>query len=141
MSSIKKLVAPVVGLIPAGSWSAAKIQAMLLALILGVFALLMGLAAVTYAAKEMVMDPTTGKIVTAPEYGGTFTFASQLVGVESSTADAYHTWSPQAFTSGIVERVAIANWGIDRSEVSFTSCAVLPHSCFYRATGGKLGNP
>ena len=38
MSSIKKLVAPVVGLIPAGSWSAAKIQAMLLALILGVFA-------------------------------------------------------------------------------------------------------
>ena len=28
--------------------------------------------------KEMVLDPTTGKMVTAPEYGGTLTFAVKL---------------------------------------------------------------
>jgi len=27
------------------------------------------------AEKEMVLDPTTGQMVTAPEYGGTLTFA------------------------------------------------------------------
>ena len=28
--------------------------------------------------KEMLLDPTTGKMVTAPEYGGTLTFAVKL---------------------------------------------------------------
>ena len=28
--------------------------------------------------KEMVMDPATGEMVTAPEYGGTFTYATIL---------------------------------------------------------------
>ena len=130
MSSIKKLVAPVVGLIPAGSWSAAKIQAMLLALILGVFALLMGPAAVTYAAKEMVKDPTTGKMVTAPEYGGTFTLAVQFSGLEAGNADTYHTHTAAWFWSGILERVAMANWGIDRSEVSLHRAPYFPLQVF-----------
>ncbi len=30
--------------------------------------------------KPMVTDPTTGKMVTAPEYGGTFTYAYALFG-------------------------------------------------------------
>ena len=28
--------------------------------------------------KEMVLDPTTGKMVSAPEYGGTFTWGDAL---------------------------------------------------------------
>ena len=29
------------------------------------------------AEREMVMDPSTGKMVTAPEYGGTLTFVNR----------------------------------------------------------------
>ena len=31
------------------------------------------------AEKEMVLDPTTGKMVTAPEYGGTLTWAAKAI--------------------------------------------------------------
>ena len=32
------------------------------------------------AAQKMVTDPTTGKMVTAPEYGGTLTFPYVVIG-------------------------------------------------------------
>ena len=48
------------------------IQALLLAFILATFALWMGPAVA--AEKKMVKDPSTGKMVTAPEYGGTISF-------------------------------------------------------------------
>ena len=79
MSIIKKLVASFVGLNPAGPRSAAKIQAMLLAFILGTFALGVSPA----AAQKYVTDPSTGKVVSAPVYGGTLTYphnrASEIV--------------------------------------------------------------
>ena len=71
MSIIKKLVAPFVGLNPAGFWSAAKMQSWLLTLTLMVAAL--GVGSAVAAEKEMVMDPSTGEMVEAPRYGGTFT--------------------------------------------------------------------
>ena len=69
MSSIKKLVAPVVGLIPAGSWSAVKMQSLLLTFTLMVAAL--GVFPSVVVAQKMVKDPSTGKMVSAPKYGGT----------------------------------------------------------------------
>ena len=90
----------------------------------------MGPAAVTYAAKEMVKDPTTGKMVTAPEYGGTFTLAVQFSGLEAGNADTYHTHTAAWFWSGILERVAMANWGIDRSEVSLHRAPYFPLQVF-----------
>ena len=73
MSIIKKLVASFVGLNPAGPRSAMKLLSVLLAFILGA-TLWVGPTAA--AEKKYVTDPSTGKVVTAPEYGGTFTFAT-----------------------------------------------------------------
>ena len=50
--------------------SSSKLSATLLALILGASVFMAGQV---WAAKY-VTDPTTGKVVTAPEYGGTLTF-------------------------------------------------------------------
>ena len=50
-----------------------KMQSLLLTLILVVIALWVSPAAVA-AEKKMVTDPSTGKMVTAPEYGGTLTY-------------------------------------------------------------------
>ena len=52
-----------------------KMQSLLLTLILGLIVLWTGSAAVA-AEKKYVMDPTTGKEVSAPEYGGTLTWAA-----------------------------------------------------------------
>ena len=41
--------------------------------------------------KEMVLDPTTGKMVTAPEYGGTFTWG---------TCSIHHTVIPTCMATG-----------------------------------------
>ena len=116
MSIINKLFVPIVGLIPAGFGSAAKMQSMLLALILGVFALSMGTTAVT--AKEMVKDPTTGEMVTAPEYGGILTIAKKP---EPPHTDSWFTHGAGAAHSAVVEKLADGNWGIDRNEHDFKS--------------------
>ncbi len=52
--------------------SKSTFSAILLSLILMVAALGVGLAIA--AEKKMVKDPTTGEMVSAPEYGGTLTF-------------------------------------------------------------------
>ncbi len=66
--------APFVGLIPAGTWSAAKLQSLLLTLTLMVAAF--GVSPV--AARKYVTDPFTGKVVTTPEYSGTITYVRSL---------------------------------------------------------------
>ena len=67
--------------------------------------------------KEMVTDPTTGKMVTAPEYGGTLTYPFQNKDV---TTDPFLTGHLPAHLIGSVnERIAWGNWGIDRDEFDF----------------------
>ena len=66
----KQLFAPLMGRNPAGIWSAAKLQFLLLTLTLMVTAFWVSPA----AAQKYVTDPSTGMVVTAPEYGGTLTF-------------------------------------------------------------------
>ena len=66
--------------------------------------------------KEMVRDPATGEMVSAPEYGGTLTFATQT---EPANADT-HFLHIQAMVAGhTVEKLGIMDWAIDRDVFSF----------------------
>ena len=66
--------------------------------------------------KEMVLDPTTGKMVTAPEYGGTFTWGDVL---DPPHCDPYlHGHGPRPIAL-VAEKLGIYNWGTDRDEWGF----------------------
>ena len=66
----------------------------------------------TAAEKETVFDPATGMTWTAPEYGGTLTQA--VVVFPPSTDNWWNLgWAPH-FISGVVERLAFADWGLSR---------------------------
>ncbi len=107
------------GLNPAGSLSAAKLQSWLLTLTLMVTAFWVSSA----SAQKYVTDPSTGKVVTAPEYGGTLTFASKIT---PPTFDShFHPWAVNAI-GGVVESLAIVNWGIDRNEYAMRSPTFRP---------------
>ena len=53
--------------------------------------------------KEMVTDPATGKVVTAPEYGGTLTYPYKAV---SDTSDPFITGHPVELLIGTVNEKA-----------------------------------
>ena len=73
--------------------------------------------------KEMVRDPATGMMVTAPEYGGTLTIAKS--GVFPPTADPYFStsWALHSLLHGVLESLSIGNWAIDRDEFDWSSYA------------------
>ena len=77
------------------------------------------------AEKEMVLDPATGKMVTAPEYGGTLTSLFHP-GWESEHADMWHFRSVIHQVQLVVERMGGGNWALPRDEFSFTSVPNLP---------------
>ena len=67
--------------------------------------------------KEMVTDPATGKMVTAPEYGGTLTYAYVLAGDNS---DPFVVGGSAVFLiGGVNENLARPNWGLAREEFAF----------------------
>ena len=112
----KQLFAPLVGLNPAGIWSAAKLQSLLLTLTLMVATL--GVSSAVAAEKKMVKDPSTGKMVTAPEYGGTLTFATML---EPAHGDPVVYGNAGLAIAGVAEQLGLANWALDRDEYAFSS--------------------
>ena len=120
MGIMKKLVASLVGLNPAGAWSAAKMQSLLHTFILMVAALWVSPAAMA-AEKEIVTDPSTGKMVTAPEYGGTITFARTTTGEHPDAwyigGFAYH------YITLVNEKLGIGDWGIDRDVFDWRTSA------------------
>ncbi len=116
MSTIKKLVASFVGLNPAGFLSAAKTQSLLLTLTLMVAAFWVGSAAA--AEKKYVTDPTTGKVVTAPEYGGTLTVA---LGNEPAGSDAWFGHPTMKLNEQVGEMLGNLNWAVDRDEYDLTA--------------------
>ncbi len=67
--------------------------------------------------KEMVMDPTTGKMVTAPEYGGTLTYPYQRIGDNQDPFFAGQ--EPGWLIDGVNEKLAYGNWALDREEYDF----------------------
>ena len=110
--SLKQLFAPIMGLTVADAVSAAKLLSVLLALILGVFVLSMGPTAA--AEKKMVKDPATGQVLTAPEYGGSITYAQKCV--PPNTDIWFSTCDP---LSGVSEKLGIGNWATDRDLFRF----------------------
>ena len=104
MGSMKKLVASTVWLNPAGFWSAAKMQSLLLTLIVSIFAF--GGSLTAALAAEMVWDRTIRKMVEAPRYGGTLTFANNN---EPANADPSIAGAEAGFAvSGVLEKLSIA---------------------------------
>ena len=82
------------------------------------------------ADKQYVTDPTTGKVVSAPEYGGTITYVKSII---PPSIDPYFLSSAGIVISGVNEKLAIPNWGIDRAEYNFVG-TILP----LFATKGQL---
>ena len=70
------------------------------------------------AGKKYVTDPVIGNVIPAPEYGGTFAFASR--NTFDRRMDPY-TGGPSmsAIASGVMEKLGIVDWAIDRSTYSF----------------------
>ena len=88
--------------------------------------------------KEMVMDPTTGKVVTAPEYGGTLTLPYVLVG---DTTDPFVTGHYAGFIiDGVNEQLAYGDWGINRQEFDFRN-PYLPVFAFTGALAESWARP
>ena len=93
--------------------SKSTLNAILLSLILMVAALGVSPAAVA-AEKEMVTDPTTGKMVTAPEYGGTITYGwGGRVG--EITDPFFNGLEAGWLINGVNERLGYGNWALDRN--------------------------
>ena len=92
-----------------------KLSATLLALILGASVFMAGQV---WAAKY-VTDPTTGKVVSAPEYGGTITAA--LLTRPYDHGDTWLTHGAGLIAGPAMDKLGQANWGIDRSLTPFTT--------------------
>ena len=67
--------------------------------------------------KEMVLDPATGEMVSAPEYGGTLTYATG--GAAPVNADTHFLHVQAMVTGATTEKLGIMDWAIDRDEFSF----------------------
>ena len=110
----KQLFAPLVGLNPAGVWSAAKLQSLLLTLTLMVTALWVFPTAVV--AQKMVKDPSTGKMVSAPKYGGTI---RPIVNFKPEGIDPYFRYTAGVWTGLVNQKLGFADWAIDRNVYDF----------------------
>ena len=69
------------------------------------------------AEREMVMDPSTGEMISAPEYGGTFTYALKE---EPASTDVVVSgvWSI-SIVGPVVEIPTIQDWSTPRVEYDF----------------------
>ena len=93
--------------------SKSTFSAILMSLTLGVTVFLAGPA----AAQKYVTDPSTGKVVTAPEYGGTITFVRKA-GEMGSDVLITGGWG-QMYIAGVLEKLAMADWTTPRDKYDF----------------------
>ena len=96
--------------------SKSTFSAILLSLTLMVAAL--GVSSAVGAEKKMVKDPTTGKMVSAPEYGGTFRTIRSGV---PAHIDPYYHYFVGAVIALVNEKLGIADWALDRSKFSYAT--------------------
>ena len=68
------------------------------------------------AEKEMVLDPTTGKMVTAPEYGGTI---RPVVNFKVEGIDPYFVYTAGVWVSLVNEKLGIGDWAVDRNVFAY----------------------
>ena len=66
--------------------------------------------------KEMVIDPSTGEMVTAPEYGGTI---RPVVNFKNEGIDPYYSYTSGFWVSLTNEKLGGVDWAVDRSVVGF----------------------
>ena len=73
-----------------------------------------------------VMDPTTGKVVTAPEYGGTITVGR--IGDWADHPDGYYIGAGAArmYVGLVNEMLSLGDWGIDRNVYSWRTVGDTP---------------
>ena len=74
--------------------------------------------------KNYVTDPSNGKVYSAPQYGGTLTHTTQYNYVGSLDTIDYHIGG--FIVSGVLEKLTIADWAIDRDEYPFVGGYQLP---------------
>ena len=67
--------------------------------------------------KNYVTDPSTGKVVTAPEYGGTLTFARKESPAGPDTVIS--GIGAQAYVASVSEKLAIGDWATPRDKFDF----------------------
>ena len=90
--------------------SSSTLSATLLALILMVSAFGFSPA----VAAKMVLDPSTGEMVEAPQYGGSITYARANLG-EHTDVWYISGWATH-FISEVTEKLVIGDWAIDRNK-------------------------
>ena len=93
-----------------------KMQSLLLTLTLMVAAFWVSPA----AAQKYVTDPTTGKQVVAPSYGGTLTLPYNQKDL-APIDPFYDGVRAQWWISGVNDKLGIGNWAIDRDKFGFNS--------------------
>ena len=100
--------------------SSSTFSATLLALILGASVFMAG---PVWAAKQMVIDPGTGKMITAPQYGGTLTYA--LASFVNHT-DSFLSHGAGLNVDPVLDRLGISDWAIDREKVANYAAPYVP---------------
>ena len=70
------------------------------------------------AEKEMVLDPSTGEMVTAPEYGGTI---RPIVNAKPEGIDPYFRYTAGLWIGLVNEKLGRGDWAIDRSVFGYTT--------------------
>ena len=95
--------------------SSSKLSATLLALILGASVFMAGQV---WAAKY-VTDSTNGKVYSAPEWGGTITFAKNTDGA-STNVDLKVNGGAMHMIALVTEKLATLNWGLKRDLYPFS---------------------
>ena len=70
------------------------------------------------AEKRYVTDSSTGKVVSAPEYGGTFTQVQSNIG---KNIDPYFSYTATNTISGVNEKLGYWDWALDRDVFDFAT--------------------
>ena len=78
------------------------------------------------AEKEMVMDPSTGEMISAPEYGGTFTYAlkEEPGGIDAVISGG---WASNIINL-VVENLSIQDWSTPRDVYDFHTALPPTHT-------------
>ena len=88
--------------------------------------------------KEMVLDPSTGEMVEAPQYGGSVTYGRPNYG-EHTDAWFIGGWATH-YVSEVVEKLVIVDWAYDRS-INDLRTYDLPWSVFTGALAESWETP
>ena len=91
------------------------------------------------AEREMVMDPSTGEMISAPEYGGTFTYA--LVEEPASTDVVVSGVWGSSIIDKVVEMPTIQDWSTPRDEYDFIAPNPPAHTIGHLAESWSQPDP